>query len=100
MQTVTQYQITEWDSNGYIENPQSIITVIEEMYKIQRKVGTSPIIIHCRYDEVKLIKYERIWAIFLIVCLYKKYCGSHNTFKPHSNMFVSTDSSSKYIRLL
>ena len=67
MQTVTQYQITEWDSNGYIENPQSIITVIEEMYKIQRKVGTSPIIIHCRYDEVKIIKYERIWAIFLIV---------------------------------
>ena len=46
-QTVSQYQITEWDSNGYIQNPQIIITVIEEMYKIQRKVGTSPILIHC-----------------------------------------------------
>ena len=58
MQTVTQYQITEWDSNGYIQNPQSIITVIEEMYKIQRKVGTSPILIHCRFDEDFIVNYQ------------------------------------------
>ena len=63
MQTVTQYQITECDSNGYIENPQSIITVIEEMYKIQRKVGTSPIIIHCRYDDGDFIVNYQILLI-------------------------------------
>ena len=51
--TVIQYQITDWDFNGYTQNYQNIITIMEEMHKVQRKVGTSPILVHCRFDYLK-----------------------------------------------
>ena len=47
-QTVTQYQITNWDANGHMNNIQTILTVLEDVYKVQRKMGNTPIIVHCR----------------------------------------------------
>ena len=46
-QRVTQYQITDWNSDGHAQNSQNIITVMEEMYKVQRKAGSSSILVHC-----------------------------------------------------
>ena len=47
-QTVTQYQITNWDANGHMNNIQTILTVLNDVYKVQRKMGNTPIIVHCR----------------------------------------------------
>ena len=47
-QRVTQYQIKDWNSDGHAKNSQNIITVMEEMYKVQRKAGSSSILVHCR----------------------------------------------------
>ena len=47
-QTVTQYQITNWDANGHMNNIQTILTVLDDVYKVQRKMGNTPIIVHCR----------------------------------------------------
>ena len=46
--TVTQYQITNWDTNGHMNNIQTILTVLEDAYKVQRKMGNTPILVHCR----------------------------------------------------
>ncbi|XP_019858375.1 PREDICTED: receptor-type tyrosine-protein phosphatase alpha-like [Amphimedon queenslandica] len=46
-QSVTQYQITNWDSTGKVTNPQTILLVIEEMYRTQRKRGNTSIVVHC-----------------------------------------------------
>uniref|UniRef100_A0A1X7TQB8 protein-tyrosine-phosphatase n=1 Tax=Amphimedon queenslandica TaxID=400682 RepID=A0A1X7TQB8_AMPQE len=46
-QSVTQYQITNWDSTGKLTNPQTILLVIEEMYRTQRKRGNTSIVVHC-----------------------------------------------------
>ena len=47
-QTVTQYQITNWDANGHMNNIQTILTVLDDVYKVQRKMGNTPIVVHCR----------------------------------------------------
>uniref|UniRef100_A0A1X7T4F3 Protein-tyrosine-phosphatase n=2 Tax=Amphimedon queenslandica TaxID=400682 RepID=A0A1X7T4F3_AMPQE len=46
-QSVTQYQITNWDLTGKLTNPQTILMVIEEMYRTQRKRGNTSIVVHC-----------------------------------------------------
>uniref|UniRef100_A0A1X7TQK7 protein-tyrosine-phosphatase n=1 Tax=Amphimedon queenslandica TaxID=400682 RepID=A0A1X7TQK7_AMPQE len=46
-QQVKQYQITNWDSTGKMTNPQTILLVIEEMYRTQRKRGNTSIVVHC-----------------------------------------------------
>ncbi|XP_011405784.2 PREDICTED: uncharacterized protein LOC105313782 [Amphimedon queenslandica] len=46
-QSVTQFQVTNWDSTGEVKNPQTILMIIEEMYKTQRKRGNTSIVVHC-----------------------------------------------------
>uniref|UniRef100_A0A1X7U8U7 protein-tyrosine-phosphatase n=1 Tax=Amphimedon queenslandica TaxID=400682 RepID=A0A1X7U8U7_AMPQE len=46
-QSVTQFQITNWDSTGEVKNPQTILLIIEEMYRTQRKRGNTSIVVHC-----------------------------------------------------
>uniref|UniRef100_A0A1X7U9D4 protein-tyrosine-phosphatase n=1 Tax=Amphimedon queenslandica TaxID=400682 RepID=A0A1X7U9D4_AMPQE len=46
-QSVTQFQITNWDSTGEVKNPQTILMIIEEMYRTQRKRGNTSIVVHC-----------------------------------------------------
>ena len=47
-QTVTQYQITDWDANGHMNNIQTILTVLNDVYKVQHKMGNTPIVVHCK----------------------------------------------------
>ena len=47
-QIVTQYQITNWDGNGHMNNIQTILTVLEDLNKVQCKMGNTPIVVHCR----------------------------------------------------
>ena len=37
-QTVTQYQITNWDANGHMNNIQTILTVLNDVYKVQWEI--------------------------------------------------------------
>ena len=46
-ETITQYQITNWDTNGHMNNIQTILS-INDVYKVQRKMGNTPIIVHYR----------------------------------------------------
>ena len=45
---VTQFHITNWDPQGKCSNPQTIISVVDEVYKVQRRTGNHPIVVHCR----------------------------------------------------
>uniref|UniRef100_A0A1X7U8I1 protein-tyrosine-phosphatase n=1 Tax=Amphimedon queenslandica TaxID=400682 RepID=A0A1X7U8I1_AMPQE len=45
--SVVQYQITNWDSTGEVKNPQTILMIMEEMYRTQRKRGNTSIVVHC-----------------------------------------------------
>uniref|UniRef100_A0A1X7TUJ2 protein-tyrosine-phosphatase n=1 Tax=Amphimedon queenslandica TaxID=400682 RepID=A0A1X7TUJ2_AMPQE len=46
-QSVMQYQITNWVSTRKMAKPQTILSVIEEMYKTQRRRGNTSIVVHC-----------------------------------------------------
>ena len=46
---VTQFHIRNWNPQGKCSNPQIIITVMEEIYKVQRRTDNKPIVVHCRY---------------------------------------------------
>ena len=45
---VTQFQILNWNSQGKCSCPQTIITVVEEVNKVQRRTDNKPIVVHCR----------------------------------------------------
>ena len=45
---VTQFQILNWSSQGKCSCPQTIITVVEEVNKVQRRTDNKPIVVHCR----------------------------------------------------
>ena len=45
---VTQFQILNWNSQGKCSYPQTIITVVEEVNKVQRRTDNKPIVVHCR----------------------------------------------------
>ena len=45
---VTQFQILNWSSQGKCSYPQTIITVVEEVNKVQRRTDNKPIVVHCR----------------------------------------------------
>ena len=45
---MTQFQILNWSSQGKCSCPQTIITVVEEVNKVQRKTDNKPIVVHCR----------------------------------------------------
>ena len=43
-----QFQILNWNSCGKCSSPQTIITVVEKVYKVQRRTDNKPIVVHCR----------------------------------------------------
>jgi protein tyrosine phosphatase len=45
--TVVQYHITDWGSSGHVTNPAIILEVIDNMERVQRQTGNSPIVVHC-----------------------------------------------------
>ena len=47
---VTQFQILNWNSQGKCSYPQTIITVVEEVNKVQRRTDNKPIVVHCRSE--------------------------------------------------
>ena len=46
---VTQFHIQNWNPQGKCTNMQTIIAVVEEVIKVQRRTGNNPIVVHCRY---------------------------------------------------
>ena len=77
--TVTQYQITDWDFNGYTQNYKNIITIMEEMHKVQRKVGTSPILVHCRFDYLKGSWFSKYTKLQIEILNWQLYSILYNT---------------------
>ena len=45
---VVQLHMTNWPRDGRCSNLTSIIDVISEMSKVQRRTGNNPIVVHCR----------------------------------------------------
>ena len=45
---MTQFQIQNWTSHGSCSSLQTIIAVVEEVYKMQCGTDSRPIVIHCR----------------------------------------------------
>ena len=45
---VTQFHIQNWSPQVRSSNPSTIVTVMEEVYKVQRKTENRPIVVHCR----------------------------------------------------
>ena len=43
-----QFQILNWDPQGRCSNRHTIITVVEGVYKVQRRTDNKPIVVHCR----------------------------------------------------
>ena len=62
---VTQFQIQNWSPPGKCSNSQTIITVVEEVFKVQRRTDNKPIVVHCR-SAVMQINYNSI----LHVCMH------------------------------
>ena len=55
---VTQFQIQNWNPHGKCSSPQTIITVVEEMYKVQRRTDNKPVVVHCRWAAFH-------WSMFI-----------------------------------
>ena len=51
---VTQFQIQNWSPQGRCSNPQTIINVVEEVFKVQRRTDNKPIVVHCRSAEMQV----------------------------------------------
>ena len=62
---VTQFQIQNWSPSGKYSDPQTIITVVEEVFKVQRRTDNKPIVVHCR-SAVMCAYYSSI----LLVCMH------------------------------
>ena len=45
---VTYFNITNWDDNGVVHNPHTILKVIHNVIKVQQENG-GRIAVHCRY---------------------------------------------------
>jgi len=58
---VSQFHITNWAPDGSCSNLKTVIDVIEEVSKVQRRTGNQPIVIHCRYAVATFY--------LLVVCL-------------------------------
>ena len=57
---VTQFHITCWTPNGQCSNLKAVVDVIEEVAKVQRRTGSKPILVHCRY--------EACVCIYIVTC--------------------------------
>ena len=47
-QEVSQFHITNWAPDGSCSSLKTVIDVIEEVSKVQRRTGNQPIVMHCR----------------------------------------------------
>ena len=47
---VTYFNITNWDDNGVVYTPHTILKVIHNVIKVQQENG-GRIAVHCRYDN-------------------------------------------------
>ena len=45
---VTQFQITNWRSDGRCENFKTVTDINEEVIKVQRRTGNHSIVVHCK----------------------------------------------------
>ena len=45
---VVQFQITNWPENGIVEEPRTVVQVIDDVIHRQQKIGGGPIVVHCR----------------------------------------------------
>jgi len=45
---VNQFHITDWASDGSCPNLSTVISVAEQVSKVQRTTNYKPIVIHCR----------------------------------------------------
>ena len=45
---MTQFQLTDWSSDGIVTSPETLLQVIENVIKVQQKTGGGPIVVHCR----------------------------------------------------
>ena len=46
---MTQFHITCWAPDGQCSNLKAVVDVIEEVAKVQRRIGSKPVFVHCRY---------------------------------------------------
>ena len=46
---VMQFHMKCWSPNGHCSNLTSVIDVIDEVGKVQRRTGNHPILVHCRW---------------------------------------------------
>ena len=59
---MTQFHITCWAPDGQCSNPKAVVDVIEEVAKVQRRTGSKPILVHCRY--------EACVCIYIVTCCF------------------------------
>ena len=57
---MTQFHITCWAPDGQCSNLKAVVDVIEEVAKVQRRTGSKPILVHCRY--------EACVCIYIVTC--------------------------------
>ena len=73
--------MTNWSHDGQCSSLASIVTVQEEMNKIQRRTRNKPIMVHCRYIHDT----GRIPAAVIILCM----CPSISDTVSRSGMFCA-----------
>ena len=45
---VTQFCIENWGPSGKCANGDTVLEVVDEVGKVQRRTGNNPIVVHCR----------------------------------------------------
>ena len=45
---VVQFQVTNWPEDGIVEEPRTVVQVIDDVIHRQQKIGGGPIVVHCR----------------------------------------------------
>ena len=64
-----QFQIQNWSPQGKCSNLQTIITVVEEVFKVQCRTENKPIVVHCRSVVVQLEYSQYDSALYVCMSL-------------------------------
>ena len=61
---VTQFHIQNWSAQGKCSDVLTITNVIEEMYRVQRKTGNNPVVVHCRLVVLLIVMAVQVLSFY------------------------------------
>ena len=46
---MTHFHVKNWSSEKKLDIPFRVVELIEDVQRVQRKIGKGPVVVHCRY---------------------------------------------------